>query len=175
MGRPLTQEQKRRLRNQLVLHEGLRLRAYRDTKGIWTIGVGHALPGITDAAAKALLWTRNESLLTCDYDAALHWRELQDRVSWLWSLDPVRQNVFAELAFNMGAGKVLLFRQTLQSTQAQDFKAARQHLANSKWARVDVGRSRSERILRMLETGRWPTDVPEVEPPEPGDLPSGRK
>lgn len=169
MSRALKAEQVWRLRDQLVLHEGLRLKAYKDTKGIWTIGVGHALPGITDAAAKAMQWTRNEALLTCDYDAARHWLELMDRVSWLWSLDPVRQNVFAELSFNMGAGKVLLFRQTLQSTQAQDFRAARAHLSNSKWAREDVGRSRSERILRMLETGRWPDDVPRVEAPEPGE------
>jgi len=32
--------------NKLIQREGLRLKAYKDTKGIWTIGVGHTGPDV---------------------------------------------------------------------------------------------------------------------------------
>jgi lysozyme len=44
--------------------EGFESRAYRDTKGIWTIGYGHVDPSIRPG----LVWTRDRAALTLSHD-----------------------------------------------------------------------------------------------------------
>lgn len=43
-------------RQKLALREGRRNRAYKDTKGIWTIGVGHTGPNVYEG----LVWTNQQ-------------------------------------------------------------------------------------------------------------------
>lgn len=80
----------------LIQREGLRLKAYKDTKGIWTIGVGHTGPEVVEG----LVWTEAKAMEVFAKD--IQWAE--DAVNAVDS--PLSQNQFDALVsfvFNVGA------------------------------------------------------------------------
>ncbi len=125
--------------------EGCRLHAYQDTLGIWTIGYGHAHvnPGT--------VWTQDEadSALAADVANVIH--TLDARLSWWRKLDDVRQDVMAEMCFNMGFESLLGFKNTLAFIEAGNYGAASGGMLASKWA-SQVG-ARAERLAHMMKTG----------------------
>ena len=123
------------------------LRAYQDTKGIWTIGHGRNLQVMRITAEQADAW------LVEDLESA----EILARTFPAWqALDTgARQDAFIELVFNMGPAKVAKFKDTLAAIERKDWKAAAAHLLDSQW-RLDVGPTRSARIAKQLETGLDP-------------------
>lgn len=137
------------LRDQLTLHEGLRLKPYRDTKGILTIGIGRNLEdrGITPDEAAILL----------DNDISDTIRALSRAIPWFDSLDVVRQRALVDMGFNLGVAGLLKFRKMLAALARKDYIDASQEALDSKWAK-DVGPRRSGTIARMLATGIAPED-----------------
>lgn len=81
----------------LKTEEGFRAKAYRDTEGHMTVGYGFNLDaGISPRAAAALLQAQLEEL---------HDTLVTDR--WYANLDPVRQSVCLDIAFNAGLHELL--------------------------------------------------------------------
>lgn len=143
-------DSRERLLANLVVDEGVVLHAYQDHLGYWTIGAGRLIDkrrggGITYAEAMMLL----------DHDVDRHWHELTQRLPWVTNLDDVRQVALANLAFNLGVGGLLKFVNTLAAIERGDWPAAAQGLRKSLWY-LQVQRSRSERVIRMIETGEFP-------------------
>ncbi|MEX3556626.1 MAG: glycoside hydrolase family protein [Burkholderia gladioli] len=130
------------LKAELSRDEGRRLKPYVDTVGKTTIGVGRNLTdvGITD--------TECDVLLSDDIDRTVAW--LDRNLSWWRSLDPVRQRVVINMAFNMGGG-LLTFTNTLAAMQRGDYAAAADGMLASKWA-VQVG-DRAKRLAAMMRGG----------------------
>ena len=128
--------------------EGLRLTAYKDTVGVWTIGYGHA------HVAPATVWTQAQADSQLHVDVARAVADLDSALGWWRDLDDVRQDVMAELAFNMGIGTLLEFRNTLGAVQRGDYAAAADGMAASLWAR-QVG-ARALRLAAMMRTGARP-------------------
>lgn len=133
------------LRNQLVVHEGLRLKAYADSVGKTTIGVGRNLDdkGISGAEAMHLL----------DNDITDVWKECSARLAsfGFGALNDARQHVLLDMVFNLGIGGVLKFKHMLAAVAAQDFASAAKEMRASKWAE-QVG-ERAQTLARMMETG----------------------
>lgn len=80
----------------LIAREGRKLKAYKDTKGIWTIGVGHTGPEVK----QGLVWTAEQVIVAFKKD--VKWAE--DAVNYLDC--PLSQNQFDALVsfvFNIGA------------------------------------------------------------------------
>lgn len=80
----------------LSIREGVKRRAYKDTKGIWTIGVGHTGPEVV----AGLVWTLDKVRATFVFD--VKWAE--DAANAVDS--PLSQNQFDALVsfiFNIGA------------------------------------------------------------------------
>ena len=134
--------------------EGLRLEAYADPKSggaPWTIGYGHTAgvkPGDTITEAEA------EYELIGDVTAAE--RALDLLAPWWRRLDQVRQDAVTELAFNLGASKLVReFPDTMSAIKGGAFAVAGADLAADQWAK-DVGPGRSGRIISMLKTGARP-------------------
>ena len=131
------------LRSMLVLHEGLRLKPYRCTAGKLTIGVGRNLDdnGITQAEAFALL--ENDILaVEADLDRAWPWwREMTD----------ARQQVLADMCFNLGLTRLGGFVNTLAAMKRGDYEAAANGMLASLWA-SQVGR-RAQRLAKMMREG----------------------
>lgn len=133
-----------KLVEQLVEHEGERLKPYRDSVGKLTIGVGRNLDdrGITQAESRTLL----------DHDIATVIHELNVMLAWWVRLDDVRRRVLADMAFNLGVPGLLGFRLALAAMKAERWSDAAAEMLDSKWAR-QVGR-RARRLAEMMRTGR---------------------
>jgi lysozyme len=130
-----------KLRNQLIVDEGLRLKAYRDSVGKLTIGVGRNLDdkGISEAEAAVLL----------ENDIAEHVALLDARLPWWRKLDEVRQNALANMAFNLGIEGLLGFTNSLALLERGEYEKAAANLAMSKWAK-QVG-PRADRIIAVIK------------------------
>lgn len=127
---------------ELSLDEGRKLKPYVDTVGKTTIGVGRNLTdvGISDAECDAMLQN--------DIGRTVSW--LDRNLPWWRDLDPVRQRVIINMAFNMGGG-LLTFVNTLGAMRRADYAAAADGMLASKWAN-QVG-ARAQRLAQMMRTG----------------------
>lgn len=155
-----------RLGAMLLLHEGSRQIAYKDSLGLTTIGVGHLLntvrdarlpPALRDAVAKRRL-TGAQVLELFAIDLREHEEALATYYPWVASLDPVRRAVLLDMAFNMGPAFLAGWPNFVQQMQTGDWKDASTNMRGTRWAKQVKGRA--ERLARMVETGEWPTDVP---------------
>jgi len=125
---------------QLLADEGLRLKPYRCTAGKLTIGVGRNLDdrGITEAEARLLLGN----------DIAECWGSLHKTLPWLHDAPEAVQEVLVNMAFNLGVGGLLSFKQTLELLASRDYAAAAKAMLASKWA-GQVGK-RAERLAAQV-------------------------
>lgn len=132
-----------KLIDQLVAHEGLRLKPYKCTAGKTTIGVGRNLDdvGITEEEARFLLANDIERC-KADLDANLPW--------WR-GLNETRQRVLLDMCFNLGITRLLQFKNTLSAVRAGDFTNAARGMLDSKWA-TQVGK-RATTLASMMMTG----------------------
>ncbi len=136
------------LRDELVADEGLRLHAYADAGGVWTIGVGHTGPEVR----AGLSWSREACLQALEADLARAETGLDARLPWWRALCAERQDVLANMAFNLGLEGLLAFRHTLQAVRAGAYAtAAERMLASEPW-RSQVG-ARAERLAVQMRTG----------------------
>lgn len=131
------------LKAQLMRHEGLRLKPYRDTVGKLTIGVGRNLDdvGISE----------NEAMLLLDSDISGVIGDLDRECPWWRNMSENRQLVIADMAFNLGIVRLKGFRNALQAMQEGRWDAAAREMLDSRWA-AQVG-SRAITLSDMMEVG----------------------
>lgn len=133
----------------LEVDEGVEQSPYKDTLGYWTIGVGHLL-GKDIYKMKLSKRVINELLLE-DMEEA--WEAVcsifgeQEVSKWTKG----RRLALLNLAFNLGAVKLAMFKNTIAAIKAGRWEEAAKHLANSKWAGQVKGRSK--RVIYMVESG----------------------
>lgn len=130
------------LRADLVRDEGTVLHAYRDSRGYLTIGHGRLIDprlggGISRAEA-GLLLERDIAGALAGLDGALPW--------WRQLPEPAARGL-ANMAFNLGLGRLLGFGRMLAALEAGDFPAAAAEALDSAWAR-QVG-ARARRIAAL--------------------------
>lgn len=142
---------------QLKRDEGCRLTAYKDTKGLWTIGVGHLLDQSKNWAGYTITQQEADQLLMADI--AKHAPEITQLGQWVYKLDVVRKEALINLIFNMGVKRLLGFKNMLSHLSlAADGKDVPVNLAlaaiellDSQYQK-DVG-PRAFRIAKQLVTG----------------------
>lgn len=157
-----------RMEEQLILHEGLRLKSYKDTVGKWTIGVGYNL---TDRGPEFLqiiigrkigpieeaVITKREALLVLHADLERVEKGVRTYFPEYDELNEVRQRVCCDMAFNIGYS-ALNFKQCLACIKKRDWSGASRELWKSKWS-TQVGDGpggkvdRADRLTKMLLTG----------------------
>lgn len=128
------------LEEQLIMHEGLKVKPYKDTAGKLTIGVGRNLDdtGITHLEAMTLLANDLERI-----------REgLNNALPYFADLSEIRQRVLIDMAFNLGVRGLLGFRMTLLRIEQGRYAEAADHMLESKWA-GQVGQ-RARRLSYMI-------------------------
>lgn len=148
---------------ELVRDEGERLKVYLCTANRRTIGVGRNLDdvGISAAETAALGITVNScvregitravSRALLANDIARCETDLDRRIAWWRTLDPVRQRVMINMCFNLGIKGLLGFVRTLSMIRAGLYADAAVNMLKSKWAR-QVG-ARSKRLSEMMRKG----------------------
>lgn len=134
-----------RIREQLLRHEGLRLKPYRCTTGKLTIGIGRNLDdcGISQTEAYALL---ENDIHNCQ-------KQLLEEIPEIYNhLDEVRKSVLLNMCFNLGIGGLLGFNNTLAFIAAGDWERAANGMLASKWAK-QVGR-RAIELSELMRKGK---------------------
>jgi lysozyme len=115
----------------LKKEEGVRLKAYKDSRGLWTIGVGHLMEDQNPKTASKVVWTMDQAMEQLDVDLD----EAEDAVNRLVHVD-LDQNEFdalCSLVFNIGETQ---FRRStlLKKLNAEDRAGAAQEFL--KWKRA---------------------------------------
>jgi lysozyme len=151
------------LETELMRDEGKRLKAYKDTKGLWSIGIGRNLDGVGTtplARTKQDVIANGITDVECDqlfnYDIGRTEADLDRYATWWRKLDPVRQRVMLNMCFNMGWGAgtshgLHTFVNTLGMIERGDYSRAADAMLQSKWAR-EVG-DRAKRLADMMKAG----------------------
>lgn len=131
------------IEEQLILHEGLRLKPYKCPAGYLTIGVGRNLETKGISREEALFLLRND---IAEAERAL------SRYEWYTKLDPIRQKVLIDMCFNLGLAGLLQFRRMITALNLGDYETAADEMLASKWAK-QVG-ARAQRLAQMMRTGQ---------------------
>jgi lysozyme len=126
--------------------EGVRNHAYQDSKGIWTIGVGHTGPEVKEG----LVWTDAEVDEALEKDVGWAEKAINDQVS-----TPLTQSQFdalVSLVFNIGVGA---FRRStvLRWLKVGNFEGAAQAILMWNKPREILPRRRGE--YQQFKYGRY--------------------
>ena len=151
------------LEAELTRDEGSRLKAYKCSRGKWTIGIGHNLDALgtaplnrskQDVIENGITPAEQRVFFNQDIDRAE--RDLDRGLPWWRKLDPVRQRVLLNMCFNMGLGDrddgLLSFVNTLGMIERGEYERASKGMLASLWAR-QVG-DRAKRLAQMMKTGK---------------------
>ena len=148
-----------RIKEQLLRHEGLRLKPYRCTAGKLTIGIGRNLDdcGISQTEAYVLL---ENDIQNCE-------KQLLDEIPEIYNpLDEVRKSVLLNMCISipqsrfaslrepcyLGINGLLGFKNTLVFVKAGDWERAANNMLVSRWAK-QVGR-RAIELSELMRKGK---------------------
>lgn len=135
---------------ELSLDEGIRYKAYLDTVGVWTIGVGHTgpdvYPGLVIDKAQAM------ELLDQDIEEAVEDAEIVCEGFWE-SLSGPRKGVIVNMAFNLGRKGLAGFKNTLRYIANGQYELAASNMLKSKWA-SQVGK-RAQRLSYRMANNKY--------------------
>ncbi|MEA2059606.1 MAG: glycoside hydrolase family protein [Thermodesulfobacteriota bacterium] len=119
----------KKLADQLIAHEGLRLKPYLCPAGKLTIGVGRNLEdrGITEKEARLLL---ENDIQDCIADLQ---KIFQDENGGFDFLPESVQMVLEDMRFNLGYNGFRTFKKMIQAVREHDFNKACREMQDSKW------------------------------------------
>jgi len=123
-------------------HEGIRLRPYKDSVGILTVGVGHNLEanGISVAVAELMLEEDIAIAVNELKDIFEEWEEIQESV----------KSVLIDMMFNLGYTRFSKFKRMIGAIRIQDYKLAAKEATDSKWCE-QVGARCTENYNILME------------------------
>lgn len=148
----MTPENLKKLKDQIKRHEGVVLKPYKDTVGLWTIGVGHLIgKTLTEEFECGIDQVKCDAIYDKDFEK--HKKEVDDRIPWAKNLDEIRYGVLINMAFNLGINGLLGFKNTLKLIQTGKFEEASKNMLLSKWAKQVKGRATE--LAEQMRTGKW--------------------
>jgi lysozyme len=127
-------------RTQLPIDEGRPRRAYRDSVGIWTVGIGRNLEAVEFTDGEIALMFAND-LVRADNLAHVLVVNFED-------LSEARKAVVVNMAFNLGP-RLGAFHKFLEAIRLEDWATAAAEMEDSLWHRQVGGRA-----LRLEEAMR---------------------
>lgn len=128
------------IRDDLIRDEGIRLKPYKDSLGVLTLGIGRNLDdvGISEEEALRLL----------DNDIVKAEKELDRVESWWRSRPECVQRGLLNMCFNLGISRLSGFKKMLAALHAGDFDTAAAEALKSQWA--DQVGERAVRIANLF-------------------------
>jgi lysozyme len=142
-------------------YEGCELKAYDDSLGYRTIGIGYLLdcPEAVDAIERLGLdfkaVYRGDALLTEEHCDVLLDQKLDEAIQTAQELVPNFddhphdvQDVLVDMAYNLGRPKLARFVKMLAAFKAMDYCTAQREMSESLWAR-QVGRRALDNIAAV--------------------------
>ena len=104
---------------------------YKDTEGFDTIGYGTKLP-LTKEEAEVLLEMRLKAKI----------KELEQKEPFVNSLPLEKQEVIAEMCYQMGVGGVLGFKKMWAALKKENYALAAAEMLDSRWAKQTPSRAK---------------------------------
>jgi lysozyme len=157
------------IHDQLGRDEGCRLKPYKDSKGLWTVGIGRCLDTnpLTseekeylcqghldrDLSTAGLTLTLEEAHYLLDNDIAKVRSSLTASIDFYKRLDDARQGSLINMGFNLGIRNLMHFPRMLGAMSREDWQTAHDEVLSSKYA-SDVG-DRAKRVAQQILTGEW--------------------
>lgn len=126
--------------------EGLRLKAYQDHLGVWTIGYGTNLQVLEISEDLANEWLEKK------------WHECKLKASAIvgyYDLSPVRRDVIHSMIYQMGLNGTMKFKNMWGSIRKKHWVVAAHHMRDSQWWRDPKTQGRAERMAQRMEKDRW--------------------
>jgi len=129
------------IKDLLIKHEDLKLKPYKDSKGILTIGVGRNLDdlGISEDEAMYLL----------ENDIKRVKEELKEIFPNFDELPYNVQLVLIDMDFNLGKSRFLTFKKMIQAVREHNWAKMIEEMKNSRWC--GQVKSRCEDDVRLVE------------------------
>ena len=130
--------------NDLKRDEGLKLSAYQDHLGFWTIGYGRLIDGrrgggISKEEAEYFLKNDVDDVVSALRVKLDFWNDLPQNV----------KRALCNMAFQLGINGLLGFKNSLEFIKRGDWKNAGINLRKSKWYKQTP--VRAERVIKMIE------------------------
>lgn len=159
-----------RLAAAIALQEGFRPNPYKDTRGLWTFGIGRCLETrpLTGAEWKQLLDGGELAVVIgragADELTAGPLEQIETDLAKAYDfwprLNDARQNALIEMAYQLGEAKEEAFhnmiaavRRAIDSDAPADWEAAEAAGLDSEWARETPGRA--QQVMKQLRTGAF--------------------
>jgi GH24 family phage-related lysozyme (muramidase) len=145
----------------IIKHEGIRDMPYKDSLGLWTVGVGHLIgDGKSLPPEYNRKFTQAEIMKMFDDDFHHH-AKAAEKIPGYSKANAAGQGALIDLTFNMGNSWYKKWPNFCKKLAAGDFKGAADELAGSKWAQQV--KSRAQTIIGLVtnagEGGAAPTPV----------------
>lgn len=143
------------------LDEGVQAKAYRDSKGLWTIGRGHLIG--EHLADLKLSQHIIDELFKEDLSIAVREAKLVVGSVFFESISLARQIALTSMLYTLGHNKFLKFEETIEAMKREDWDEVAHRILSAKWARdVDPrqrpGEGRDDRVAYMFKFGTFPPE-----------------
>jgi lysozyme len=130
-----------RIKRDIILSEGIRHTAYKDTLNNWSTGIGHLikLPDEEYLIDKELTSLEVDQIFTTDLNQAI------DDARKFVNANDIHEEAFEiviDMAFNLGLPKLMKFQKFRQALLAKQYKMASIEMLNSLWSRQLPNRSK---------------------------------
>lgn len=130
-----------RIKRDIILSEGIRHTAYKDTLNNWTIGVGHLIkiPDEEYLIDKELTSLEVDQIFTTDLNQAI------DDARKFIDTNEIHEEAFEiviDMSFNLGLPKLMKFQRFRQALLAKQYKIASMEMLDSLWSRQLPNRSK---------------------------------
>ena len=135
---------RRQIVDDLKHHEGLRLHAYQDHLGYWTIGYGRL---IDKERGGGISETEAETLLENDIDRLAS--RLQNERGFRLAPDSVKR-ALVNMGFQLGIGGLLGFRKMWAALERSDYAQAAEEALDSRWAEQTP--NRAQEVAEWIRT-----------------------
>jgi lysozyme len=140
---------KTELVRQLRGDEGEKACVYKDSLGLWTIGVGRLVDPNKPGAG--LRPEEISFLLQNDIDDRIN--ALHAKLPWFDNLDDARKGVLVAMAFQLGVDGLLGFAHTLSLVRDGKYENAAAAMLESLWAKQTP--ARAKRLSEQMRSGLW--------------------
>jgi lysozyme len=137
------------LGKQLTLDEGVEPQVYKDSLGLWTIGIGR----LVDPSVPGCGLRPDEIQYLFNNDLEDRLESLFKKLPWMAELDEARQGVLLNMSFQLGVTGLLKFVNTLELIKQKRFTEAATAMLQSKWAKQTP--KRAGRLAKQMLTGEW--------------------
>lgn len=122
------------IKKMIIRHEGIRTKPYKDSLGLWTVGVGHL---IGDGKSLPPEWNRefsNEEVMALfDKDYEEHKKAASSNIPNFDRMSGSGKGAFTDLTFNMGPNWLSKWPNTKKAIEEKNNAAIAAGLENSQW------------------------------------------